>query len=329
MTHPMTHSMTPLVPRPSMRASQLLLAACLGLSLGGCADKGTPAADAKTDAKTDATDAKTDATDAKTDATDATDAKADATSDAKTDAKTDAGPDAGPDDGTTSSKLLAWLDPDSTAVAYLRRDRTLDGEQLATIFGLPPNLEDLVKAPSDLAWALGVLLDAEHPEVVQSWFYPDVLVMRPRVANGLYLVRRLARPAAQLREALSSDGVISEREGFDVYISRSAFPFSITFLTDDVVAFVPLREMGTGLTPLTAARDLPPSPAERELSEVLAGSRALSLVALAAGPLTHLDLDHEVARERDDAEHIRPVAKSQRACSSVQRLRDLCTHRGR
>ena len=66
---------------------------------------------------------------------------------------------AGPDDGTTSSKLLAWLDPDSTAVAYLRRDRTLDGEQLATIFGLPPNLEDLVKAPSDLAWALGVRVD--------------------------------------------------------------------------------------------------------------------------------------------------------------------------
>ena len=209
-----------------------------------------------------------------------------------------AAPDAAAPSGPTSKRLLAWLDPDATSVAYLRRDRTLDGEQLATIFGLPPHLEDLVKAPSDLAWALGVLLDADHPEVVQSWFDDDVLVMRPRVANGLYLVRRLVRPASELKAALSSDGVISEREGFDVYMSRSAVPFSLVFLDEDVVAFIPRREIGTGLSPLTAARDLPASPAEQELTAVLDGSRALSLVALAAGPLTHLDLDHEVARAR-------------------------------
>lgn len=199
---------------------------------------------------------------------------------------------------TASAKLLSWLDPDATSVAYLRHDRTLHGERLATIFGLPPNLEDAVKAPSDLTWALGVLLDADHPDAVHGWFDDDVLVMRPRVANGLYVLRRLEKPADEMKAALQQHGTLSESEGFAVFSPRSAFPFTMVFVDDEVVAFIPMREIGSGLSPLTAARDLPPSPVETELATILDETRDLSLVALAAGPMTHLDLDHPVGRAR-------------------------------
>lgn len=198
----------------------------------------------------------------------------------------------------TNATLLAWLDPDATSIGYVRNELTLDGEQFSMIFGLPPNLEAIVKAPSDLQWALGVLLDDPDPAAVDKWFDDDMLIMRPRVANGLYVVRRLERPREELKQALAGQGAFSEAEGFEVFRPRSAFPFHLVFLEDDVVAFVPLQEIGSGLSPLTAARDLPASPAEGEILEALNQDRELSLLAMAAGPMTHLDLAHDVGRAR-------------------------------
>ena len=198
----------------------------------------------------------------------------------------------------TNATLLAWLDPDATSIGYVRNELTLHGERLSMIFGLPPNLEAIVKAPSDLQWGLGVLLGADDPATVNEWFDDDMLVMRPRVANGLYLVRRLERPRDDLKKALAGKGTLSESEGFEVFRPRSAFPFNLVFLEDDVVAFVPLQEIGSGLSPLTAARDLPASPAEAEILEALTQDRELSVLAIAAGPMTHLDLAHDVGRAR-------------------------------
>ncbi len=221
---------------------------------------------------------------------------------------TTAGPVADPDPASagaadaprtpTTAALLAWLDPDATSIGYVRNELVLDGERLSTIFGLPPNLESIVKAPSDLQWGLDVLLGVDDAATINEWFDDDMLVMRPRVANDLYVVRRLERPREELKKALGTQGAFSEAEGFEVFRPRSAFPFNLVFLTDDVVAFVPQQEIGSGLSPLTAARDLPASPAEGEILQALNEERPLSLLAMAAGPMTHLDLDHDVGRAR-------------------------------
>ncbi|MGB1701387.1 MAG: hypothetical protein ACPHRO_15630, partial [Nannocystaceae bacterium] len=142
------------------------------------------------------------------------------------------------------------------------------------------------------------LLGTDDPAAIHEWFDDDMLVMRPRVANGLYVVRRLERPRDALKQALAGQGTFTEAEGFEVFRPRSAFPFNLVFLEDDVVAFVPLQEIGSGLSPLTGARDLPASPAEGEVLEALKQDRELSMLAMAAGPMTHLDLAHDVGRAR-------------------------------
>ena len=60
-----------------------------------------------------------------------------------------------------------------------------------------------------------------------------------------------------------------EVDGFTMLMPEGPLPFRVAFLTDDVVAFIPAREIGSGLGPLTAGRDLPPGGTERELTRVL------------------------------------------------------------
>jgi 8-oxo-dGTP pyrophosphatase MutT (NUDIX family) len=205
--------------------------------------------------------------------------------------------------GTGARGLLGWLEPQATGIAYLRLPPdvgALDPEPLATAFALPPRARELLVSGLGLDAALAAVLGPEGP-APSDLLGRDTLVMVPAVATGSYLVRPLARPAAEVESALTAQGLQrAPVDGATVLVSRGAFPYKVALLGDPfpVAAFVPAGEIGTGIGPLTAARDLPASPAREELASLLESDPAVVLVALSAGPMLHLDLTDDVALAR-------------------------------
>lgn len=192
---------------------------------------------------------------------------------------------------TPVDRLLAWLDPDAIGATLVRADLSLDAESLTTIFAVPTMagrmLRELEMADEGLAILLG--------EQVKAWLAPDALAMLPPIGRGSTIVRLLKAPRAEVEAALAGGEMEpGESEGYAVWSPRGAFPWRLIFLDDATIALVPVAEIGGGLGPLTAARDLPASALEKEMSKALAGDPDLALELVAQGPFVHLDLAEDV-----------------------------------
>lgn len=208
-------------------------------------------------------------------------------------------------------RVLAWLDPDSPAVAYMRLPADLDPEALGELFALPPRGLTLLRAPLNLESGLAALIGPEAPPPDQ-WLARDLVVMQPVLARGPYVVRRLLAPRADVEAWLRAGGMTDEVvEGLAVWTpgpeaaeppAGSApglapalvFPWRLVFLADDLLGAFSLTEIGNGLGPLTAARDLPPSELSGTIREVVAADPTLLLELYVQGAMLHFDLSDDV-----------------------------------
>lgn len=192
--------------------------------------------------------------------------------------------------------LLEWLDPEAVAIVYLKRDVDIDPESFATAFAIPPKLARMLRDVPAVVEGLDAIRDAEDPHP-QTWFGPEALASTSIVASGTYVLHTLEKPRADVEGYLERASMrIDEIEGFRVFLPQGPFPWKVAFLNDRVVAFVPVKEIGSGLSPLTAGRDLPASQAEQELQQVLKQDPTTVLEAVAAGPLLHLELHQDLAQ---------------------------------
>ena len=86
----------------------------------------------------------------------------------------------------------------------------------------------------------------------------------------------------------------TELEGRSYWLPTRTFGFKITFIEPGVLAFIPMEELGSGLGPLTAGRDLPPSEMRNQLTKMLDDDPSIVLALHAGGPMLHLDLHGDV-----------------------------------
>jgi len=196
------------------------------------------------------------------------------------------------------TRMLDWVDPDAVAVGFMRLPEDLDVAAVSVVFALPPRAErillDVARIVDDLDAI--VLPDAPRPT---SWLGREALAMLPVMSAGTYVIRPITRPRTEVEQHLVAGGMQArDQDGFRMLFPTGAFPHKIAFLSDDVIAFIPVKEIGSGLSPLTAARDLPPSDLERELTAVLDRERDALLELYVQGPLIHLDLAQELAGVR-------------------------------
>ena len=190
--------------------------------------------------------------------------------------------------------LLAWLDPDAVAIVYLKRGVDIDPEAFATAFAVPPKLARMLRDVPAVAESLDAIRDPADPDP-QTWFGPEALASTSVVSSGTYVLHTLAKPRAEVEGYLERASMRGdEYDGFKVYQPQGPFPWKVAFLDDQVIAFIPIKEIGSGLSPLTAGRDLPASRAEQELQQVLEQDPSTALEAVAAGPLLHLDLGQDL-----------------------------------
>lgn len=190
--------------------------------------------------------------------------------------------------------LLAWLDPDAVALVYVKRNIDVDPEAFATAFAVPPKLARMLRDVPAVHAGLEAIKDAGDPDP-DTWFGAEALASTSVVSSGTYVLLTLAMPRADVEGYLERASMRSDEiEGFKVYMPQGPFPWKVAFLDESVVAFVPVKEIGSGLSPLTAGRDLPASRAEEELAQVLEQDPSTVLEAVAAGPLLHLDLGQDL-----------------------------------
>lgn len=195
---------------------------------------------------------------------------------------------------STAATLLAWLDPDAIAVAWVHLPAGLDVETFTSVFATPPKVARMLTDVVGIDAALDAVLPADAPRPA-SWLGPEALAMNTRFGAGTYVLRRLVGPKDAAVATLTSARMRADVvEGFTVLLPEGPLPYRVAFLTDDVVAFIPAREIGSGLGPLTAGRDLPPGATERELARVLDESPDAPLEIYAAGPLLHFDLSDAI-----------------------------------
>jgi hypothetical protein len=195
-----------------------------------------------------------------------------------------------------ATALLEWLDPDAIAVAWVALPEGLDIETFATVFAVPPKVARLLVDVVDVDAALATALPADAP-APSTWLGTTSLAMATRFSSGTYVIRRLRAPKDVAMKALVAARMRSQEiDGFTVLMPEGALPFRVVFLGEDVVAFISAREIGSGLGPLTAGRDLPIGGTERELATVLAEAPDAALEVYAAGPLLHFDLGDAVAQ---------------------------------
>lgn len=197
-------------------------------------------------------------------------------------------------DEASGHALLEWLDPDAVAIVYMQRAADIDPEAFSTAFAVPPKLARMLRDVPAVVEGLDAVRDPGDPEP-DAWFGPDALASTSIVSSGTYVLHTLAKPRTDVEGFLEHASMRStEIEGFTVYEPQGPFPWKVAFLDQRVVAFVPVKEIGSGLSPLTAGRDLPASQAEEELAQVLAQDPSTVLEAVAAGPLLHLDLGQDL-----------------------------------
>jgi len=200
--------------------------------------------------------------------------------------------DAEPASGT-AGKLLRWLDPESVGATWVGRAHDLDADALATLYAIPPRAARMLRDIQFVDEGLRIALGAEE---AKEWLRPEVLAMQPAVARGTYVLRLLAAPRSKVEEALVEyEMTESKVEGFSLWEPDGVFPWRILFLDDETLAMIPTQEMGSGIGPLTAGRDLPASMLEKELNQAIAAEPNLVLDLFAQGPFLHMDLSEDVA----------------------------------
>jgi hypothetical protein len=191
--------------------------------------------------------------------------------------------------GVDPSGPLFWLDPKAGGVAWIDLPASLSPAALTAVFGLPPRASGLLEAPREIDDALATVTGDD--EIGTRWFRGGALVTTTRLGAGPYVVRSLAVPRADVAAKLEDASFQSTTtEGFEIWAPRGAFPWRVVMLDETNVAFVPAREPGSGLAPLTAGRDMPPSDMERELSRLLAEDSTVRVSLYTAGPMLHFDV---------------------------------------
>jgi hypothetical protein len=199
-----------------------------------------------------------------------------------------------PANGDVRARLLAWLDPDAIAVAYVQAPRRLRGDAVAVVYGLPPRAEDLLTAVTDVDDALEAVRPTDAPKA-ETWLGREALVTAGRMSRRPLVLRPLRVPRAEAIARLEALGLErQEVDAFEVWTPRRVLPYRVVLLAGDVAGFIPASEPGSGLPPLVAARDMPPSEGETQLEQLLAAPSAPVVALLAQGPMLHLDLDQEV-----------------------------------
>jgi hypothetical protein len=195
---------------------------------------------------------------------------------------------------SAAAALLAWLDPDAIAVAWVNLSAPLDVDAFATVFAVPPKAAHLLSDVADIDTALDAVLPVGAPRP-ETWLGRESLAISTRFGVGTYVLRRLLVPKQVAIDTLTGARMRAQDvDGFTMLMPEGPLPFRVAFLTDDVVAFIPAREIGSGLGPLTAGRDLPPGGTERELTRVLEEEPGAPIELYAAGPLLHFDLGEDI-----------------------------------
>lgn len=214
--------------------------------------------------------------------------------------------------------ILPWLDPDASSGFYSKLEPEHDLEALARLFSVPPRAGHMLRDLEAFDSGLRALLDGVGPAPA-TFLRAEALVFLPPLARGPYLVRGLSRPRAEVEAALQAGGLSHEViEGMTTYTPlpasepepgpadalprhhapAAAFPWRIVFLEDDVIGCFSLKEMGNGLGPLTAARDLPASELETQLTKEFAEDPEMLFDLVAGGPMLSLDLTDDVGAIR-------------------------------
>jgi len=214
--------------------------------------------------------------------------------------------------------LLAWLDPDSSSAVYTRIGPEVDLVALAELFAAPPRAVRMLRDLRGFEDGLGALLADRAPKPA-TWLRPEALAYLPPLARGPYLVRGLSRPRAEVEAHLRAAGLARATiEGMAVYAPlapsdpeatpadalpehiapAAAFPWRIVFLADDVIGCLSLKEVGGGLGPLTAGRDLPDSEIELQLTRGFTEDPEMQLDMFVTGPMLSLDMSDDVGALR-------------------------------
>lgn len=195
-------------------------------------------------------------------------------------------------------RLLTWLDPEAVSVGWVAVSEPLRSDAVAVVYGLPPRAEDLLQAAGDLDRAIEAVRPSDAPPT-STWLGPQALVTTGRFARRPTVLRPLSAPLEDVRARLEGlDLRRVEDDVFEVWEPQRVFPYRVVVLEGDVAAFVPASEPGSGLTPLAAARDMPPSDVQEQLAALLGQPGAPSMAVFASGPLLHLDLDQDVLAVR-------------------------------
>lgn len=190
--------------------------------------------------------------------------------------------------------LLTWLDPDATAVMFSRLPADLDPEALATVFAVPPKAAKLLHDASGLEDALDAVLPTEAARP-RTFLAPETLALTSIASTGTYILRPLLQPAAQVEPILLGAKLRADPvDGFTMLVPEGPLPWRVVLLPDDIAGFIPAREIGSGLSPLTAGRDMPAGNVERDLAKVIEEEPDALLELAAAGPLIHFDLGQDV-----------------------------------
>lgn len=219
---------------------------------------------------------------------------------------------------TTTHPLLTWIDPEAAAGVYTRVDPALDLEAIAALFAIPPRAVNLLKDLRAFDDGLAALMTGGGP-APGVWLSKEAVVFLTPSGQAPYLVRGITKPRAEVEAWLLAAGLQrTVVEGMAVFapglgpeadgeegpgevgtaagaMAAAAFPWRIVFLDDTTVGGFSLREMGTGLGPLTAARDLPASVLEEEWTRAFRDDPELLLELRAGGPMLSLDMADDVA----------------------------------
>jgi hypothetical protein len=212
----------------------------------------------------------------------------------------------------TGHPLLAWLDPDATAAVYTRVDPALDLEAIASLFAIPPRAVHMLRDLRGFDDGLAALMTGTGPAPTE-WLSKEAVVMLAPAGHAPYLVRGITRPRAEVEAWLRAAGLRREVvEGMAVFaplaggdgsgadvdadaMALAAFPWKLVFLDDTTIGGFSLQEMGSGLGPLTAARDLPASELELQWTRGFRDDPELLLELRAGGPMLSLDIADDVA----------------------------------
>ncbi len=192
----------------------------------------------------------------------------------------------------TAGKLLRWLDPESVGATWVGRAHDLDADALATLYAVPPRAARMLRDIQNVDEGLGIVLGAEG---AKEWLRPEILAMQPAVARGTYVLRLLSAPRSKVEQALDEHEMTESKvEGYSLWEPDGVFPWRILLLDDETLAMIPIQEMGSGIGPLTAGRDLPESQLEKELNKAITADPELVLELFATGPFIHMDISADI-----------------------------------